>query len=77
MLRGWWNYYGSFYPTEMLKLKNYLDLRLMGWVRRKFKSLRHNKSASAAWLSRICRQQPQLFCHWRFHGANDRIMGDV
>lgn len=77
VLRGWWNYYGSFYQTEMLKLRNYLDLRLTTWVRRKYKRLMRRKRGSAVWLCRVANRHPTLFCHWQFHGANDWIMGAV
>lgn len=77
VLRGWWNYYGSFYQTEMLKLRDYLDLRLMAWARRKCKRLRRHKQRSAMWLRRVAKKHPTLFCHWQFHGINDRIMGAV
>jgi group II intron reverse transcriptase/maturase len=77
VLRGWWNYYGSFYQTEMLKLRDYLDLRLMAWARRKCKRLRRHKQRSAMWLRRVAKKHPTLFCHCHFHVINDRIMGAV
>lgn len=77
VLRGWWNYYGSFYQTEMLKLRDYLDLCLTAWIRRKCKRLRGHKQRSIMWLRRVAKRHPTLFCHWQFHGVNDRIMGAV
>ncbi len=34
ILRGWWNYYGAFYRTEMRKLFVYLNKRLATWASR-------------------------------------------
>ncbi len=45
-LRGWWNYYGSFYKTEMRSLIDYLNQRLAGWARRKYKKLKCHKRQS-------------------------------
>jgi len=43
-LRGWWNYYGSFYKTEMRSLIDYLNQRLAGWARRKYKKLKMSQT---------------------------------
>ena len=65
VLRGWWQYYGSFYKTEMRKLFDYFNQRLMRWARRKYKKLAGHKRRSAYWLSRVAKRQPQLFVHWQ------------
>lgn len=77
ILRGWWNYYGSFYKTEMRKLFDYFNRRLVTWARRKYKKLKCHKRQSFQWLSRVAKRQPLLFFHWQMHGNNDRIMGAV
>lgn len=77
VLRGWWNYYGSFYKTEMLWLIDYLNQRLACWARRKYKKLKCHKRQSFLWLRRVARKQPNLFFHWQLLGSNDRIMGAV
>ncbi len=64
VLRGWWNYYGRFYGSEMRQLSVYLDSRLVTWVRRKYKTLRQHKRRSVEWLARISRKHPTLFYHW-------------
>jgi RNA-directed DNA polymerase len=46
-IRGWMNYYEAFYRTEMQKLYQYLDQKLMQWARRKYKTLRQRKLRSA------------------------------
>ncbi len=64
-IRGWWNYYGTFYRTAMLKLSAYLDWRLGQWAKRKYKHLSRRKRQSAHWLGKMKRISPRLFYHWR------------
>ena len=77
ILRGWWNYYGHFYKTEMRKLFDYINRRLVGWARRKFKKLKRHPTRSFQWLARVARKQPWLFYHWKMGRSHDWIMGAV
>jgi hypothetical protein len=65
VLRGWWNYYGSFYPTALAPVFMRFDLALALWARRKFKRLRGHKRRSGHWLAEMARREPHLFVHWR------------
>jgi RNA-directed DNA polymerase len=76
-LRGWWNYYGSFYPSAMSGVFQHFDLALAYWGRRKYKRLAGRKRYSRQWLQRIARMQSRLFVHWRLWYANDRTLGAV
>ena len=76
-LRGWWNYYGRFYKTEMRKLFDYLNQRLALWARRKYKKLRGHKRRSFEWLSHVMEKQPLLFHHWQVCRNNGWITGAV
>ena len=69
MIRGWWEYYGEFYRTAMLKLARYIDDKLRQWARRKYKSLLQHNQRSAAWLSKMKEVCPQLFSHWLIKGG--------
>lgn len=64
ILRGWWNYYGGFYPTEMRKVYELVDLKLARWARRKYKNLARHKRKSVYWLGRVAQRTPELFIHW-------------
>jgi group II intron reverse transcriptase/maturase len=64
-IRGWMNYYEAFYRTEMQKLYQYLDQKLMQWARRKYKTLRKRKLRSADWLNKMKDQFPEMFAYWR------------
>lgn len=69
-IQGWWNYYGAFYRVAMHRLFGYIDLRLIGWARRKYKRLRQHKRRSAEWLRRMKFVHPKLFVHWRVVGVS-------
>jgi len=62
-IRGWFQSYGQFYPSELKKQLQCINGRLLLWARRKFKWLRSRWKA-LAWLKTIASQQPALFVHW-------------
>lgn len=68
ILRGWWQYYGRFYRTEMFKLFKYLDERLAYYLRRKYRDLWGHKGQSLRRLNRISRQNPKWLVHWQKFG---------
>ena len=72
-LRGWWNYYGTFYKTVMRKVFNHFDLKLQRWARQKHKPLAGHKSRSADWLNRMKKACPSLFVHWHVYGNDARL----
>jgi len=63
VIRGWMNYYGKFYRTELDGLLRRINTYLVRWARRKFKRLRSFKKAKRWWNS-LLRRQPNLFAHW-------------
>jgi group II intron reverse transcriptase/maturase len=67
-VRGWWNYYGAFYPSALRDLWRYMDHRLERWARRKYKTLQHRKRGSGEWLAKIKNACPGMFEHWRIAG---------
>jgi RNA-directed DNA polymerase len=78
ILRGWWNYYGSFYRSAMDRVFLQVDRKLAYWGRRKYRRLAGHLRGSVAWLGRIARRNPQLFVHWRVHALSGAsIMGAV
>ncbi|MBT8439299.1 MAG: group II intron reverse transcriptase/maturase [Gammaproteobacteria bacterium] len=68
VLLGWWNYYGSFYPSAMRDVYNYFDRKLMQWARRKYRNLKGGLLGSYRWLKRMAELQPGLFVSWRLFG---------
>ena len=65
IIRGWMQYYGKFYRTEMDGLLRRINTYLVRWARRKFQRLRSFKSARY-WWNRLQRREPKLFVHWEW-----------
>lgn len=68
VLRGWDQYYGRFYPTELRRIFEYFDERLGAWLRQKYKQLRGHRGRSLRGLNRMAQQNPKLFVHWQHLG---------
>ena len=68
VIQGWWQYYGAFYATAMLRLFQHIDRALERWARRKFKALHGRNRRSAEWLDKMRAATPLLFHHWRVAG---------
>jgi RNA-directed DNA polymerase len=72
IIRGWFNYYGRFYPSAMRSIGQHFNVYLVRWVRRKYKRFAWHKRRAKEYLNRLARAQPQLFLHWKlgiFPGA--------
>ena len=65
MIQGWINYYGRFRKSEMSAIYDYINEKLIKWVRRKYKLLKRRKTKSGQGLRELYRQSPWLFAHWR------------
>ncbi|QPN71491.1 group II intron reverse transcriptase/maturase [Synechococcus sp. CBW1108] len=70
ILRGWIQYYGRFYPTELrAKLFGYLNEHLSAWLRQKHSRLLRHDRRSRQVLARIAQERRDLFAHWRGVGV--------
>jgi len=65
IIRGWINYYGRFYKSELYAVLRHMDRALIRWVRRKYKKLSRHQRRATYWLGRIARREPKLFAHWQ------------
>jgi hypothetical protein len=54
-----------------------IDAFLTRWARNKFKQLRQRPKGAREWLTRVIRDNPHLFAHWRFLHGNGRTSGAV
>ena len=63
IVRGWMNYYGRFYRTELHHLLQRINTYLMRWARKKFKRLRSFRRADV-WWNRVTARDSRLFAHW-------------
>lgn len=83
ILRGWINYYGRFYKSEMYPVLKHMNRALVRWARRKYKKMERHQRRAEYWLGKIARREPKLFAHWQMGilpGARDngsRMSGDV
>jgi RNA-directed DNA polymerase len=64
-VRGWINYYGAFYRSELFSLAWRIDQHLVRWAMHKFKRLRGRLLKATAWLDAVRQRQPELFAHWQ------------
>ncbi len=65
VIRGWINYYGRFYKSELYPVLMHLNRALVRWVRRKYKKFAIHQRRATYWLGRIARREPKLFAHWQ------------
>ena len=71
-IRGWINYYGYFYHTQLRPTLTGIDAFLIRWARRKFKRLRHRTKGAREWFARLRCATPTLFAHWQLCYGNGR-----
>ncbi len=65
VIRGWINYYCSFYKSAMYPILRHLNRTLVKWATRKFKRLKGHSRRAEYFLGRIARKEPWLFPHWK------------
>ena len=71
-VRGWINYYGAFYRSELYFLARRIDEHIVRWAMQKFKRLRGKTSAGLGLAGRCHQRQPQLFAHWHLSRTHRR-----
>lgn len=65
VVRGWINYYGRFYKSELYPVLRHMNQALIQWAKRKYKKLSRHQRRAERWLGRIAKREPQLFAHWQ------------
>lgn len=65
IIRGWINYYGRFYKSQLYAALRYLNRALVHWARRKHKRLTRHRRRAEHWLGRLAIRDPKLFAHWQ------------
>jgi RNA-directed DNA polymerase len=65
ILQGWLNYYGKYTRSSLYVIWRHFNLTLVSWSKRKYKSLRNSKDRSFKFISRIAKENSDLFIHWR------------
>ena len=75
-VRGWINYYGAFYRSELYALAMRINEHLVRWAMQKFKRLRGQPAKAWAWLDAVRQHRPGLFAHWHMlPRTNSRPVG--
>ena len=78
ILRGWFNYYSKYYPTEMVRVWRNFDCYLVQYIRRKYKRFAKHKRQARKYLNRMARANPNMFVHWNLGiFPSGRIVGAV
>jgi RNA-directed DNA polymerase len=65
IVRGWMQYYGTFYRGALRPLLQSINAYLMRWIRKKYRRLRGFKKAKKCWDD-ITRRYPGMFAHWQW-----------
>jgi len=65
IVRGWMQYYGRFYRTELHPLLKRINTYLMRWARKKYRRL-HGFKKAKAWWDAVCDRYPRGFAHWQW-----------
>jgi RNA-directed DNA polymerase len=65
IVRGWLQYYGRYYRSELYPLLKRINTYLMRWVRKKYRRL-HGFKKAHAWWKTVGERVPHLFFHWRW-----------
>ncbi|MCA1708515.1 MAG: group II intron reverse transcriptase/maturase [Actinobacteria bacterium] len=71
IVRGWINFYGRFYRSELIRLLRRINEYLVRWAMRKYKRLRRSPAKARRLLADVFRREPGLFAHWRFGARPD------
>ena len=65
IIRGWVNYYGSYYRSALSRVFAPVQFILVRWAMRKYKRFRGHQRRASRWLTRISKREPHLFAHWQ------------
>ena len=65
VIRGWINYFGRFYKSELYSVLRHMNRALVHWARRKYKRLSCHRRRAENWLGRVAKRSPWLFAHWK------------
>ena len=65
IVRGWMNYYGRFFRSELLPLLKRINGYLVRWARKKYRRLAPFKRVKR-WWDRLVSRNRRLFAHWQW-----------
>ena len=65
VLRGWLNYYGKFRRSAMDVIWRHMNLHLVRWMMRKYKTLQKHTTKAGHMLWLKAKASPELLVHWK------------
>lgn len=65
VIRGWIEYYGKYYRSELRAPIQRIDDYLIRWAQGKYKRLQGHRIKAVQWLKPVRLREPNLFAHWR------------
>jgi RNA-directed DNA polymerase len=71
VIRGWINYFGKFYASELWPLMKYIENNILKWGKKKYAKLKHSICKAKDWLQRTKEREPNLFVHWQWMRRHD------
>ncbi len=63
-IRGWINYYGVYYRSQLNSTMKQIDLKLALWALQKYKKLRGHKRRALQMIRNTAKRRRDLFAHW-------------
>ena len=69
ILRGWYQYYGKYRPSELKPVWKHFNKTLVSWSMAKYKHLKGHKVKASLFISKMAERQPHLFTHWKLEGG--------
>lgn len=66
IIHGWINYYGKYNIKVLKNILQRVNMKLVRWVRDKFKGFRKHKTRAVHRLGDIALTKPDLFAHWQW-----------
>lgn len=65
IIRGWYNYFSKYTPSEAKRILNYINISLARWVKTKYKTMKRSTLRAMKFLKRISLNTPNFFYHWQ------------
>ncbi|WP_433523351.1 group II intron reverse transcriptase/maturase [Nocardia pseudovaccinii] len=65
IVRGWLQYYGRFYRSELYALCRRINTYLMRWARKKYRKI-HGFRKAHVWWKQLGQRYPRLFAQWQY-----------
>ncbi len=76
-VRGWIQYYGKFYASELHKVMRILNSSIIRWARRRYKRFKRRLAKATEWVKKMTVKAKHLFVQWEAGYVNGWTIGAV